>query len=143
VEEEELYLVQVGQLKENNVAVCKIMERKVLILQRLEKAKQDKEKAKQARASAPKEIEVNWGVSENDLMSKLRHMEEFLAKGKKVVIMVASKRKSKKASPDEAQKVLDTIRAKAKEIDAKESKPMEGKLLGEVTLHIEKKVQSK
>ena len=137
LEDEELFLIQVG-VGRDEIPVCKIMERKLLILQRMERTKLEKEKARQNKANAPKEIEVSWAVTQHDLESKLRQMETFLSKGRKVDILLANKKRSKRASPDEAENLLNSIRTRIKEIGARETKAMDGSLSGQATLTVEK-----
>ena len=135
-EDDELVLVQVGERSDHSI--CKIMENRILIRKRFEDRKREKEAAKAARSSAPKELEINWAVSSNDLNTKLKQLEGFISTGKKVTVVLASKRRQRKASPEEAQKVLDSIRERLVEIGARETKPMEGKLLTTATIFVEK-----
>ena len=138
LEDEELFLIQVG-VGRDDIPVCKIMERKLLILQRMERTKLEKEKARQSKANVPKEIEVSWAVTQHDLESKLRQMESFLSKGKKVEILLANKKRAKRASPEEAESLLNSIRKRIQDIGAREAKAMDGSLLGQATLTVEKK----
>ena len=137
-EDNELFLVQVGTDKDR-IPICKVMDRKMLVQQRFERRKLEKEQAKQSRASSPKENEINWAVTEHDIENKLRQMETFISKGRKVQILLASKKKSRTVSLDEAEHVLNTIRRKIEEVGAKETKPMDGQLLAYATIMVEKK----
>ncbi|KKY19370.1 putative translation initiation factor if3 [Phaeomoniella chlamydospora] len=137
-DEDELLLVQMG-IGPEQIPVCKIMERKALILQRMERDSKAKERAKATRAKASKELEVNWAISQNDLRLKLQQLEGFVSQGKRVVIVLAGRRRGRKATAEEAEDVLLQIRQKVREIGAVEGRPMQGNMLGSATISIEKR----
>jgi translation initiation factor IF-3 len=115
----------------------------VVAIQDLMKVAGEKEKAtreieKQKKDQRPKQMEVNWAISENDLGLKLKQMEQFLEKGKKVEIMLAAKKRQRKATPEEGEAVLKKLREKIDEIGAKEVSKMQGKLLGQAILSVKK-----
>ena len=110
--------------------VCRIME----------KAKvREAEKARLKPAKRPqnvvKQLELNWAIDRNDLAHRMDRMEDFLTKGMRVELVLAGKRKGRKATLDEADAMLATIRQRVQACEGvKEVKPMEGKLLGLATL---------
>ncbi|KAH8811920.1 hypothetical protein F5884DRAFT_295015 [Xylogone sp. PMI_703] len=129
---ESLVIVDPGT--DGSIPICKIINKK---------AEREAVKAKKAvknPGAVVKTIELNWAIDANDLGHRLKKMKEFLGKGNKVELILASKRKGRKASPEEADMVLQKIREAIAEVDgAKESKAMEGKVLGHATLFIQGK----
>ena len=91
------------------------------------------------RDTKPKQLEVNWAISEHDLELKLKQLEQFVEKGKRVEILLASKRKQRRAELVEAETLLQKLRDKVADIDAKEVAPMEGKVLGQAMVVVQKK----
>ncbi|PGH11286.1 hypothetical protein AJ80_07185 [Polytolypa hystricis UAMH7299] len=126
------FLVQVAPESPERPAVCKLMGRR-------EAREMEKQKSKQIKPDVTKKIELNWGIADHDLNHRLKQMENFLQKGKKVEMVML--RKSRKAIPTapQAQKLVETVKSRLEEIGAVESKPMDGKLLGLLTLFLEKK----
>ena len=124
----------------SDAAIVEVTSRDALIKRTVEREKQMREQQRNTKASKPKQIELNWAIAENDLNIKLRTMEEFLEKGKKVEIMLASRKRQKRASPDEAQLLLKNVRDRINDIGAREAKH-EGQLLKHTTLTVEKKAQ--
>jgi translation initiation factor IF-3 len=102
----------------------------------------EKAKAKAARrggGAGTKTLELNWAIDKGDLGHRLDKMKTFLEKGLKVEIVLASKRRGKQATEEEAQLLLRKIKDAVKEVDgAKEMKPMEGKLLRTATVYLGK-----
>ena len=125
-------LVQVTADETNAVPICKIMNKQAM-------REAEKARAKAARrggtGGASKTLELNWAIDKNDLAHRMDRMRKFLQKGMKVEIVLASKRKGKQASEEEAEELLRSIKKVAKEMEGvKEVKPMEGKLLKSATL---------
>ncbi|KAI9698740.1 MAG: hypothetical protein M1836_003850 [Candelina mexicana] len=130
------HLVQVSPSLPDKPTVCKIISKEEL-------REKERAKAQMARKSAitAKQLELNWAIDPNDLSHRLKKMQEFLSLGRSVDIILAGKRKGRKATSEEAKAVIKTIRAKAMEVEgAKESKPMKGSMLQQVTLFFEGKV---
>lgn len=121
-----------------NTAVVRVVERGELLLDVAKKEQALKALQKQTKQSRPKQIELNWAISENDLVMKLNQMADFLNKGKKVELLLAAKKKSRRATPAEAEAVISRLREKIEEVGAKEVKDREGKLLGMVVLTVQK-----
>jgi translation initiation factor IF-3 len=119
--------------------ICKIMDKKAM-------RDAEKAKAKSARNSAVtvKTIELNWAIDGNDLNHRLQRIREFLGKGHRVEVLMAAKRKGRKATEEEAQALVGRVRGVIGECDgARETKPMEGKLLGTATVYAEGKAVAK
>ena len=112
--------------------------------QAMREAEKAKGKANKNPGATIKTIELNWAIDGNDLGHRLNKVKEFLGKGFKVEVVLAEKRKGRKATEEEAQDLLRRIREAVKEVDgARESKPMEGKLLKPATIYAEGKAPPK
>ena len=128
-------LIQVSPSEEGAIPICKIMNKKAM---------RDAERAKAKAASrggavGTKTLELNWAIDRGDLGHRLEKMKKFLDKGLKVEISLASKRRGKQATEEEAKALLKKIREVVKGVNgAKEVKPMEGHLLKTATLYIGK-----
>ena len=129
-------LVQIPGAERDGLPVCKIVSKKEEY-EREKRLKQDAKDKKKAEAASKstKTLELNWAVDQNDLGHRLDKMSEFLAEGRKVEIILASKKKGRKATPAECQDVLKRIRETVDGVSgAKEAKSMEGKLGGFATM---------
>lgn len=121
---------QVG-LTEHGIPVCKLVAKKALWLERQAKAKPKKDVKDMA-----KQIELNWAIDPNDLKHRLDKMAEFLREGRRVEILLAPKKRGRKASEDEQDDVLRKIKDNAETVEgAEEWKAMEGKPPGQTVLH--------
>jgi hypothetical protein len=87
-----------------------------------------------ARANKTKQLELNWAISGNDLEMKLRQMEKFLDKGAKVEVLLANKKRQRKADEDEAHATLEAVRHRVKLLGASEAKALEGRVGAQATL---------
>jgi translation initiation factor IF-3 len=114
--------------------ICKIMNKEAMRVA-------EKAKAKAPRPSVTeKTIELNWAIDGNDLSHRLVKMKSFLGKGFRVEVVMGTKRKGRKASEEEAEALIEKVRKAAGEVDgARESKPVDGELLGMLTLQFEGK----
>ena len=136
--EEHLVLLQ-PPIPERPTAVVKVFKRSELVRQKLDKQKAQQKQQKSLRDRAPKQLELNWAIGPHDLDIKLGHLESFIGKGKTVEIILAAKRKQRKASVAEGEAVLMKIRDKVGDIDAREVKAMEGQVLKQAVLTVRKK----
>jgi translation initiation factor IF-3 len=119
--------------------ICKIMDKKAM-------RDAEKAKVKNARSSTvtTKTIELNWAIDGNDLKHRLERMKEFLGKGWRVEILMAAKRKGRKASEEEGRELMERIKEAVGSVEgARETKPMEGKVLGTATIYAEGKAAQK
>jgi translation initiation factor IF-3 len=131
--------VQVSAGAPGEPPICKIVDKKVLREQEQVARKPVKSKAPSATI---KQLELNWAIDPNDLNHRLNKMVEFLRKGWRVEVLLAPKKRGRRASPEEAEELLDKIREKAREVPgAKEIKALEGKIGATVSLNFEGKLQ--
>jgi translation initiation factor IF-3 len=136
----EEHLVQVSPPDERRpTAVVRIFKRADLIKQKLERKKAIQKQQKSVKDRAPKQMELNWAIGSHDLDIKLGQLENFLEKGKTVEIILAAKRKQRKATPEEGEEVLKKIRERLIKVDAREVKRMDGQVLKQATLTVRKK----
>ncbi|OAP62573.1 hypothetical protein AYL99_01800 [Fonsecaea erecta] len=130
------YVLQMNKPAEGEMAIVQIVTRTDLI-QRINRQedllKNQKRLEKEKR---PKQLELNWAISANDLQLKMKQMQEFLKKGKKVELLLANKRHQRKASQEEAETLLKNVREKIEEVGAAEVVPMEGAILRQALLTV-------
>ncbi|KAK2853335.1 hypothetical protein FQN49_005168 [Arthroderma sp. PD_2] len=130
------FLVQVSPKAEGRPAVCKVVN----------KADYNKDEQERKGAGKPKstgvqikQIELNWAIDPHDLSHRLGQLETFLEKGKRVSLILTKKRNKRRATPDEAQRVLASIEEKMFEIGVAEVKPRKGKILERIEYVLDKK----
>ena len=124
---------------DQRVAICKIASRAELLKQKSDRERMLKLQKKAMKEKAPKQIELNWAIGRNDLDVKLGQLEDFLEQGKTVELILAAKRKARKATEEEAMNVLKHIQKKITEMHAKEVRPMEGQLLKQALFTLKKR----
>ncbi|KAI9763288.1 MAG: hypothetical protein M1840_000770 [Geoglossum simile] len=123
------HLVAVSVPKAGETPVCKIISREEL---------RERERAKPVKKDIVKQLELNWAIDPNDLGHRLNKMQEFLAKGWRVEVILANKRRGRQASAEEAAAVVKRIRGTAEEVTgAKEWKAVDGRVLGHMTMFFE------
>jgi translation initiation factor IF-3 len=136
----EEHLVQVSPPDQRRpTAVVKIFKRVDLIRQKVERRRALRKQQKSLKDKTPKQMELSWAIGPHDLDVKLGQLETFLEKGKTVEIILAAKRKQRKAGPEEGQAVLKKIRETLAKVDAREMKPMDGHVLKQAILTVRKK----
>lgn len=110
-------------------AIVEVVDKDVLRERLKVKEEKQAEQAKKLRQSKTKQLELNWAISDNDLQLKLRQLRDFLEKGRRVEVMLASKKRQRKASPEEAENVVKAIQKMTSGMDGvRELVPMEGKV---------------
>ncbi|KPI36071.1 uncharacterized protein AB675_1656 [Cyphellophora attinorum] len=122
-----------------DTAIVQVVPRAGLLASLQEKV--DKRLAQQQRQklSKPKQIEMNWGISEHDFALKLKKMEEFLVqKGRKVEVLMAHKKRAKKATLEEAERKVESLRQRIEELGLLEGK-FEGRVGETASMVIERR----
>lgn len=125
------HLVQISRVDDNGTAICRIMTVSELLRQRRDRERAQKEQKKSSK-SVSKQIELNWAIGPNDLEHKLTQLKGFIEDGKKVEVILASKKRQRQATLEEGRAVLRKVREKLAEADATETQAMQG---GEVGKH--------
>lgn len=118
------------------VPVCKIVSKK----EAYEHDKKKKSAQKEVKQAAAKErsvktLELNWAIDGNDLAHRLEKVRGFLEEGRRVEVVLASKKRGRKATLAECEGLLEKIRGVADGVGgAKVLKGFEGKMGGFATL---------
>jgi translation initiation factor IF-3 len=118
------------------IPVCKIQSKKEIYLDQQRKNAEAKEKKRvSAITSSVKTLELNWAIDGNDLGHRLERMREFLEEGRKVEVVLAAKKRGRKASAAECEGVLRRIRNVVEEVEgSREERAMVGTLGAFTTL---------
>lgn len=122
----------------NKPAIVEICSRKGLLEEMKKKEERAADLKKNARMSKPKQVELNWAIGGHDLDIKMKQLADFVEKGKKVEILLASRKRQRKATAEEAQVLHKKIKDTLAEIGAKEIKPMEGVVGGQAMLTVQR-----
>lgn len=132
-------LVQLTPDEPNNpnfIPVCKIISKKEMFdAEKRQRENSRKQKAVAAKVNSVKTFELNWAIDGNDLAHRLEKMQEFLSEGRRVEIILAAKKKGRKADKADCEGVLQKIYEKVDAVPgAKRLKELDGKLGGFATL---------
>ena len=134
-------VIQLSKPGEHEVAIVELVTFDKLREQLRARDIAEKEKRAEQREKKTKQIELNWAIGSNDLQMKMKQMEGFLSEGKKVEILLAPKRHARRATVEEAEKVMKLIGEKLEEVDAR-AVSKDGQLLKQVTMTVRKKDHS-
>ena len=130
------YVLQMNKPEDGQMPIVRVVNRMELIQRINRQEDQSRNHKRLEKGKKPKQLELNWAISPNDLQLKMKQMREFLQKGKKVEILLANRRHQRKASPEEAQALLKSVRETVEEAGAAETVPMEGAVLRQATLTV-------
>ena len=127
---------QSSEQYKQDIPVCKILSKKLHHQLASSRALAAKQKRRTTNiTSSVKTLELNWAISSNDLSHRLDKVAEFLAEGRKVEIVLAAKKRGRKATQGECEEVLRRIRSVVGGVEgAREERDMAGKLGGFTTL---------
>lgn len=121
------------------VPVCKV-ENKIEAAAKLRAAENARKEAKKLAPEGVKIMELNWAIAEGDLGHRMKKVREFLMDRRRVEIVVAPKKRGKRASREEADSMLKKVRQSITEVEgAKEIRPMQGQVGGVVSIMVEGK----
>ncbi|KAF2772965.1 hypothetical protein EJ03DRAFT_150378 [Teratosphaeria nubilosa] len=124
------------------IPVCRIENKKESYLREKErKAKSKEQKKESARATSVKTLELNWAIDQNDLGHRLEKMEEFLREGRRVEVVLAAKKRGRKASKEECEALLGRLREVVERVGGKEFAGFEGGLGKFATVVFQGKVE--
>lgn len=120
------------------IPVCKIVGKKETYDAEKRKSRAAKEAKKVAAKTSEmgmKTVELNWAIDRNDLGHRLEKMKGFLMEGRRVEVVLASKKRGRKASLEECERVLERLRDCVGSVEgARETEGMQGKIGGFATL---------
>jgi translation initiation factor IF-3 len=120
---------------EPSYPICKIQSKAAL-----REAERARSKKKEIPSSIVKTIELNWAIDPHDLKHRLDRVKDFLSKGWRVDIIMAGKKKGRKATPEEARVLVERVKEAVTEVEgSKEWKAMDGKLGATATIFAEGK----
>ncbi|KAF2161020.1 hypothetical protein M409DRAFT_70091 [Zasmidium cellare ATCC 36951] len=122
----------------NFMPVCKIVDKKESYDAEKRKAKAAKTAKKLSARSSEmgmKTVELNWAIDANDLGHRVEKMKGFLTEGRRVEVVLASKKRGRKASLEECEGVLGRLRAAVESVEgAREVEGLKGKVGGFATM---------
>ncbi|KAI5292745.1 hypothetical protein KEM52_006100 [Ascosphaera acerosa] len=113
-------LLQMSPQTAEQPAVCKVASKAALY--RREKEKRRQQKA--SRATAWKQLEINWGTGKHDLKQKFAKAREFVEHGRNVEIILQPKKRAQQATRDQATSLLREVKLQIIRMGGKETKPM-------------------
>ncbi len=119
--------------------ICRVQSKKAL-----REAEKARAKKKELPSATLKTIELNWAIDPHDLQHRLQRVKDFLSKGWRVDVVMAGKKRGRKATPEEASLVVEKIRGAMKEVEgSKEWRDMEGTLGSAATIYLVGKLAEK
>ncbi|KAF3483201.1 uncharacterized protein GIQ15_02525 [Arthroderma uncinatum] len=129
-------LVQVRAATEDQPPICKVMA-----IADQNKGVEKNKGARKAKSTSVqiKQIELNWAIDPHDLKHRLNQLETFLAKGKRVTLVLTKKARKRRATLEEANRLLASVEEKLFEIGVTEVKPRMGKILQHMEYILDKK----
>ena len=125
-----------------DIPVCKIISKKSAYESQKRRAADAKAKKKvSAVTSSVKTLELNWAIDANDLSHRTNTIKRFLEEGRKVEVVLAAKKRGRRASGEECEQVLGQLRRCVKAVEgAREVKALEGKMGGFAVLSFQGRV---
>lgn len=110
-------LVEVAPASESRVAVCRILSKQGAFEHEKPNPKEPKTKEK-----STKQLEFSWTIDPNDLRHKLNKMKGFLEGGRKVELIIASRKarggaKGREVAKEDRDKLVASIRAFTKNLN--------------------------
>jgi translation initiation factor IF-3 len=124
---------------EASYPICRVQSKKVL-----REAEKARAKKKELPSATLKTIELNWAIDPHDLQHRLQRVKDFLSKGWRVDVVMAGKKRGRKATPEEMKAVVEKIRETTKEVEgSKEWRDMEGSLGAAATIYLVGKLAEK
>ncbi|KAI1746228.1 hypothetical protein F4680DRAFT_400762 [Xylaria scruposa] len=118
-----------------SAAICRIIDTVAEATAAKEAAAAAREAKKVAHQT--KTLELNWAIAPHDLAHKMKRLDEFLAKGMRVELLLARKKGSRKATNEEGEELVRRIKEAASEAGATEFKKMDGRVGSVLKLFLE------
>ncbi|KAL6248590.1 hypothetical protein RBB50_004845 [Rhinocladiella similis] len=134
IDRSEHYVLQLSKSGDGENAIVQVVQRKDLIQRINSKETAARQSQLAQKEKKPKQIELNWAISGNDLQLKMKQLEDFLQKGKKVELILAARKYQRKATQQEAEALLRTVQEKLQELGAAEVVPMQGSFPRQTTI---------
>ena len=89
--------------------VCRVISKIDLRAQHERKVDAARKQSRGVVATPQKNLELNWAIGGGDLKHRLKKLQEFLLEGRKVEVLLGPKKRGKKATTEEADKVLKAV----------------------------------
>jgi translation initiation factor IF-3 len=141
---------EVGHPDPQNLPTCRIISKIDLRAQHERKLEtmRRQEQGRSGTGPTPKSLELNWAIAPADLKHRLESLKRFLREGRKVEVLLGPKKKGKKASQEEAEAVMKSVREAAGECKGSKEVKSEGQVGGVITIvfegrKVEKMVEEK
>jgi translation initiation factor IF-3 len=134
-----------GNHDPNHPPTCRVVSKMDLRTQHQQKLDILRRQAKgQSPGPSMKNLELNWAIASGDLKHRLEKMKSFLREGRKVEILLGPKKKSRKATPEEAESVLKAVRDAVGECKGSREVKSNGDVGGVLTIVLEgRKMETK
>ena len=132
IDRSKYFVVQVvpGNTAEDVPPTCRLVAKDEIIEAARAKTQKNKKKG-----DTSKQIQLNWAIDLKDLAHRLERLKEFLSEGRDVEVMLAVKRRGKRASSAEAETVVRRVNEAAASVPgAQESRTREGNVGGVLRL---------
>lgn len=81
-----------------------------------------------------KTLELNWAIDKGDLSHRLEKFRGFLEEGRRVEVCFRGKKRGRKASLEECERVLEQVRGVAEGVEGVREKGLEGNVGGVASL---------
>ena len=117
---------------------CRIISKIDLRAQHQHKLEILRRQAKgQGACPSMKNLELNWAIAGGDLNHRLEKLKSFLKEGRKVEILLGPKKRGRKATPEEADSVLEAVRNAVAECKGSSETKASGSVGGVMTIVFE------
>lgn len=138
-----IQLTKEGDETPDGLPICRIRNIKEFVdEERRNKARQKEQRKESKLRTEPKSLELNWAIDQNDLGHRMGKLRGFLAEGRRVEMILAAKKRGRKASMEECEALLERIRTEAESVPGTTFMgELDGKLGAFSTLKIQGKAQ--
>ncbi|KAI1814767.1 hypothetical protein GGS20DRAFT_585139 [Poronia punctata] len=97
-----------GRVLEPRAAICRILDAEAA--QKMLNPQAFRDEVTKLAAQHTKELELNWAIAPHDQEHKLKRLTEFLGKGLRVQLLLAPKKRGRRATPEEVDGLLAHIK---------------------------------
>ena len=123
---EHLLQVSPADPEKGKLAACKIYTK--LQLREAYSTKLRAAKSLKKTQASSKIIELNWAIAPRDLQQKLTKLETFLREGRRVEVVLASRKRQRQADMDECKDILRQVRKAVDGVPGTKEDLREGKI---------------
>jgi len=123
---EHLLQVSSADPEKGKLAACKIYTKSQL--REAHNAKLRAAKGLKKAQTSSKILELNWAIAPGDMQQKLVKLETFLRQGRRVEVVLASRKRQRQADMEECKNVLRQVRKTADRVPGTKEDQREGKI---------------